>query len=449
MRQNVIMPKRPTHACYRRQRGAVALVVAMVLLFGMTLVLFFMGRGMVFEQKASANQYRSTRAFEMAEAGLEWATAMLNNPAVLNTSCAAGAGAVNFLDRYAPRVAGDYTPPANARAGCRLAVNGTLTCSCPAAGTAPNLGTATDGKFTVRVEDEPADPAAVRLTAWGCTNNASTDCSAATGGAGDATAVAQVTLKLRPILRAVPAAALTTGGWAQVCGSFNIVNTSAGANGYLVNSGGETQIGGTYTSLVGGESDPGWPTCGGGGGQTLTTVPGTPIAAAMATEDSSLSSISGSSEAMFAAFFGTTLSQYRESPSTCTLPDAGNGWAADRDGLAAAYSSGRRCRNFWINGDLGVSGNISLGSSADPVVIASSSDMTFNGTIDIYGVVFSDSADWNDLGTGTSRIYGAVISRVNYRNNGDGRIEYDIDALSNVRAQGRLVRVPGTWRDFQ
>ena len=49
----------------RSQRGAAALAVSMVLLFCMTLVVFFVNRGLLFEQKASANQYRSTRAFEV------------------------------------------------------------------------------------------------------------------------------------------------------------------------------------------------------------------------------------------------------------------------------------------------------------------------------------------------------------------------------------------------
>lgn len=429
-----------------RQHGAASLAVSLILLFCMTLVVFFTNRGMVFEQKASANQYRSTRAFEMAEAGLEWATAMLNSAAPLSATCTSTGTVTNsFGARYAPRTGvapnTDYAPPVNARAACRLAADGTLSCACPTAGTAPNVGTATTPSFTVLVSDEPNDPEAVRLTSWGCVNQTSL-CTGTPGTDGDATALASVTLKMRPILRAAPAAPLTTGGWAQVCASFNITNQSAGANGYLVNSGGQTQIGnGTYLS---GPLPPGAPNCGGGGGQTLSTLPGTPIAAAIVANDTSLSSISGDTNTMFAAFFGTTLDQYRAAPSTCQLP-------ANSDGgdLTTAYNSARRCRDFWINGDLQTSGNLTLGSATDPVTIVSSSAMRFNGNVDIYGVIFSDSADWNNLGTGTSDIHGAVISRVNYRNNGNGTILYDGSVLDLIRDRGRLVRVPGTWRDFQ
>jgi hypothetical protein len=437
-----------TQTRLRKQRGAAALAVALVLLFSMTIVVFFVNRGMVFEQKASANQYRSTRAFEVAEAGLEWATAMLNNRALLNAQCLASGTVTNsFAARYAPRIGtapnSDFNPPANARAGCRMAGDGSgLTCSCPTAGTAPSLDSSTDPSFTVLVTDEPSDTDAVRVTAWGCINQTAA-CSDTANSGGDATATASVTLKLRPILRAAPAAPLTTGGWAQVCGSFNISNLSVAANGYLVNSGGNTQIGNsTY------ESGPVPSPCGGGPGQTLTTIPGTPIAAAIAANDTSLSSISGNSDTMFAAFFGTTLAQYRASPSTCTIT---GGSDTDRgDNVVLAYNdSSRRCRDFWIDGNARFNGNVVLGSASEPVTIASSSNMDFNGTFDIYGVIFSDSANWNALGTGNSRVYGAVISRVNYQNNGNGSIAYDAGALSNILDRGRLVRVPGTWRDFQ
>jgi hypothetical protein len=434
-----------------RQRGAAALALALVLMFCMTIIVFFVNRSMVFEQKASANQYRSTRAFEVAEAGLEWATAMLNNRALLNAQCLASGSVTNsFGTRYAPRVGTapntDFNPPANARAGCRMASDGSgLTCSCPTAGTAPSLGATTDPSFTVLITDEPSDAEAVRITSWGCINQTA-ECSDTANTGGDATATASVTLKLRPILRAAPAAPLTTGGWAQVCGSFNISNPSRDANGYLVNSGGQTQIGnGTYQS---GPLPAGAPNCGGGGGQTLDTIPGTPIAAAIVANDTSLSSISSNSDAMFSAFFGTTLSQYRAAPSTCTITGSS---ANDRaTNLLAAYAdAARRCRDFWVDGDIQFSGNATLGSAADPVVLASASDMSFNGNYDIYGVIFSDSADWNDLGTGTSDIYGAIISRVNYRNNGNGTIARDETVLGSILDRGRLVRVPGTWRDFQ
>ena len=54
-----------------KQRGAAALIVAMVLLFAMTVVAFFANRTMIFEQRTSANQVRYTKGFELADAGME------------------------------------------------------------------------------------------------------------------------------------------------------------------------------------------------------------------------------------------------------------------------------------------------------------------------------------------------------------------------------------------
>ena len=48
------------------QRGAAALVVVMVLFFIISLVAAYASRNMIFEQKTSANQYRSTAAMEAA-----------------------------------------------------------------------------------------------------------------------------------------------------------------------------------------------------------------------------------------------------------------------------------------------------------------------------------------------------------------------------------------------
>jgi Tfp pilus assembly protein PilX len=96
------------------QRGAAALAVALVLLVGATFVAFFANRTMIFEQRTSANQYRSTKAFELADAGIEWAIARLNDPQTLTAgTCvpASGSGLVSFLGRYGRPSAADSTHP--------------------------------------------------------------------------------------------------------------------------------------------------------------------------------------------------------------------------------------------------------------------------------------------------------------------------------------------------
>ena len=53
-----------------RERGAATLVVVMVLFFIISMVAAYTSRNLIFEQRTSANQYRSTQAQEAAEAGL-------------------------------------------------------------------------------------------------------------------------------------------------------------------------------------------------------------------------------------------------------------------------------------------------------------------------------------------------------------------------------------------
>ena len=102
-----------------RQRGAATLIVVMLLFFIISMVAAYTSRNLIFEQRTSANQYRSTQAFEAAEAGLEWAVAQLN-AGRMSTSCAASAASVlgtiandsSFARRYltVDAVSGAVTP---------------------------------------------------------------------------------------------------------------------------------------------------------------------------------------------------------------------------------------------------------------------------------------------------------------------------------------------------
>ena len=82
------------------RRGVATLVVVMVLFFILALTAAYTNRNLIFEQKTSSNQYRSTQAFEAAEAGLEWALAQLNG-GLVNSSCQPdNTNGRSFRDRY-------------------------------------------------------------------------------------------------------------------------------------------------------------------------------------------------------------------------------------------------------------------------------------------------------------------------------------------------------------
>lgn len=432
---------RPPHA--RRQFGAGALAVMMLLLFGSSIVVFYLNRGLIFEQKTSANQARSTTAFEVAEAGIEWATGMLNSPNEITTACALTASTTSSFRSQYIQVGGAsvVTPATTTYPGCKM--NGTtLTCNCPAvpgSGEAvAALGTAVQPSFTIAFESV-GDPQAVRVTATGCTAQAGTckptTTSAATTGSSDAWAQVSVILKLRPLLRAAPSAALTCGTSCGVGGSYNIINKDVASNGYLVNAGT------TITS---------------GMGTTYETVPGQPIQNAVVADDSSLASLSSSdptcsSSAMFRTYFGTTMAEYASSPQVITIPNCTNPSTCGTlvgDALNAGW------KNFYFPDGLSLNNSApfsNMGSSGagNGVNIVSPADISINGNITIWGLLFSNSANVNDLGTGTADINGAMITCAAYNNNGNGTLQYDANALGGTGLRpGQMVRVPGSWRDF-
>ena len=422
-----------------KQRGAASLMVTMVLLLSTSIVMLYLNRSLLFEQKTSANQMRSTMALETAEAGMEWVTGMLNTAYDIDANCTfLTTTNISFRRKYIQTKWNDLTTPTTdvvpattTYPGCKVNGN-TLTCSCP---TVPSSGSATASLGTTVLPgfsvafSTTSDPEAVRIIVTGCTAQAGT-CTPATTGNSDATATISTILKLRPLLRAAPSSPLTCGTSCTVGGSYNIVNQDVSTGGILVNAGT------TITS---------------GAGTSYTSIPGQPSSNALVGNDTSLSALSSAdptcnNSSMFSAYFGSTIAQYAASPATKTIADCGS--ASTCGGLVdAAYNDG--WRSFYFpDGFARNNSSGSLGTASDPVTLVTSAEFNINGNIDIYGMVFSNDANVNDLGTGTADIHGALVTCAGYNNNGNGTLEYDSTVLNGVRrSTGTLVRVPGSWTD--
>jgi len=422
------------------QRGAASLGVVLLLLFATALGVLHLNRGLLFEQRISANQMRATQALESAEAGIEWATGMLNSSYNIGADCEQGNAAdTSFRKRYV-MTSWDATPPSsevvpgtNVFPGCRLTSDGP-SCSCPdlpaagAAGAFANLGNEIEPSFTVSFAAVAGDPEAVQVTSRGCVASQSV-CTEANAAGTDGNAIVTAIIKIRPLLRAAPAAPLTCGKSCAIGGSYNLINSDVATNGVLVNAG-ETISTAPGTSLA--------------------TLPGIPSQNALVGNDTSLANLSSNdptceNSAMFNAYFGSTIEKYRDASTTKQITCSS---ASDcQNQITEAYDEGWRA--FYFNSDVHLSGNGTLGSSADPVTLVTASALDINGTWDIYGLVFSNSANINDMGTGSASIHGAQIACAGYQNNGNGTTQYDPDALKNARRYtGLMVRVPGSWRDF-
>ena len=422
-------------------RGLGVLSVVLMLLLAASIGVLYLNRGLLFEHKTASNLTQSTLALETAEAGVEWATGMLNSPYDIGADCNfLTTTNLSFRKRYVLTKFADPVAPttdvvsaSNAFPGCKLSAAG-RSCNCPAVPAAGStalavLSGAANPSFTVAFQDMAGDTESVRLTVYACTAQ-SAACSSTNFAAAEGNARVSVIVKLRPTLRAVPSSPVSCGSSCAVGGSYNIINTDVNTNGILINAG---------TTI---STSP---------GTSVTTLPGQPSANAQIGTDSSLAALSSSdptcsNSQMFQAYFGSTIAQYQNSPATKSIGCSG---AADCSSqLTTAYNDGWRA--FYFTSDLQLSGNNTFGSRADPITLVTPNAIKVNGNTTLYGLVFSNSAKWNDLGTGSATIYGAQIACAGYSTNGNGTLQYDATALSNARRlTGTLVRVAGSWRDFR
>ncbi|HSW05755.1 pilus assembly PilX family protein [Aquabacterium sp.] len=435
------MTARPPLVTRRAQQGVATLLVTMLLLFIASLGALYVNRGVLSEQRSSGNQMQATLTHEVAEAAIEWATGMINSPADIGADCKASsaAGDTSFRKRYV--MTGWNGAPASSDVktvavfpGCKInPADGTLTCSCPAttasgAAAVAAVGTAEQPGFTMAFETVAGDTDAVKVTAWACPAQSKV-CSSTEYATGEGHARLSVTLKLGLSPRP-PAAPLTCGTSCDIGGSFNVENTDVATNGILVNAG---------TSI---DTAP---------GTSMVTLSGQPTANALIENDQSLYTLASQDttcekSSMFKAYFGMTIERFRDSPTTKVISC---GSTSDcKSQIDTAYNQG--WRSFYFSSDLQLSGNNTYGTQADPIIFVTPNAIKINGDNTFYGLIFSNSADWNDIGTGSATIYGAQVTCAAYKTNGNGTVSYDPDALNNARRMSApLVRVPGSWRDFK
>jgi len=189
----------------RTQRGAATLLVALILLGAMLLVLLGANRSLLLELRMSANQVDAGAAFEAAEAGIEWAAAMLDAPEPLGADCRANdGGADSFRARHLRFVGAAIVPQAIAPA-CVATPTG-WSCHGPPAGAATLPDTDGAG-FTLQFQ-AGARAGTVQLVATGRGPNRSTS------------AQHRVVFALQPALLVPPPTALTQRTPAQTTDAF-------------------------------------------------------------------------------------------------------------------------------------------------------------------------------------------------------------------------------------
>lgn len=406
-----------------RQRGMAALITVMVLVLVMSVTFAFANRSLIFEQRTGANQMRSTQALAVAEAGIDWAVAMLNNSPALTAACIGGAGATNkFAERY---LSVDTTTrnitPLNARPGCVIDANGNLNCSCPTAG-APTLS-GNGGRFTITfAAANPARPRMVRVTSAANSNESL-----------DGTASVSVVLTEVRSANPTPKAALTARGnvdWQGSGSSLYVANSDPATNGISINAGGSVNTDSNVNLM----SVPGTPQ---GSDTSLSVVPNDPSISSMTADQ------------YFTSMMGASKSDYY----------SGAVQRSNATGLEAAVTAtaGTDKRSFWIGpapGSTPSSYSITggtFGSPTDPVILVFNGDVEIRGNTTIYGVLYVSAGTMTNLGGGNSLIQGAVLSEGNYVDgNGSREVIYDpsiLSILSSGTKFSKFRKLPGSWFD--
>lgn len=417
----------------RRQRGAGSLLVVTVLTMVLAVTVIFGHKTILFEQKTATNQYRSTMAFEAADAGLAWATAMLNKQEKITTACvndAATSASVNFKSKYlnANITTGAIAPIHSGTVTAACVYNltgGGLQCSCPAAGAAPSftsaaiaaLGAGYTPGFAVAFTTNSVT-GTVDVVSYGCS-------SVITNSACGGDAAAQVSVSLGQVsgLSTPPGAPLTARGNVQVSNAAGVVvNPDPNTNGVTINAGGDIAIDPSKLQIL--------------------TTPGTPPASTLVGNDSSLQQTT--EDGMFATYFGMSKEAYKNLPATKVLSCAAGCSATD---VQNAYKDG--ARQIWVLGDLKINANTILGSSTDPFVMVVDGSIHVNGGPEIFAVIYSTAITWDETGSGNALLRGAAISEGGFKHTGNGKYYYDPDVMRRIRSSASsFVKVPGSWRDF-
>ncbi|MEF7613099.1 pilus assembly PilX N-terminal domain-containing protein [Aquincola sp. MAHUQ-54] len=430
---STVRPHAPRGACRPvHQSGAATLVVVMILFFLMLLVSAYASRTLIFEQRTSANQYRSTQAFEAAQGGLEWALSMLNSERRIDTSCnpTTDPSATTFRARYLATdvVTERVTPvPASGTAFAACMRNDAgWQCQCPLTGAPALVAEAnTRSAFVLRLVPPPAGaPGVMKVQVSSCSSTNDMRCfsTESVTGSEDASSLQQMQVALVRVLRAPPAAALTVVGDAAFpSGSLvQLVNIAPGGNALAIHASGSAS-----------------------GYQARLVLPGgTPPEAAVLDGDAALGSIPFPSR--FANFSGIKQTTFRNLPGVVSLACPGGDCAAQ---ITEAAAKGKKL--FYRSGDLMLPTGTSLGTPDDPVMVVVDGRLRLEGTVQIVGLVYSTGIEWQS-GTANALIRGATVVDGDCctQVTGSPSLVYDKEVLTRLQVgAGAYARVPGSWTD--
>lgn len=152
-----------------------------------------------------------------------------------------------------------------------------------------------------------------------------------------------------------------------------------------------------------------------------------------------------SSSDMFVSYFGLPESMVKSSTGTYITNDSNTDYSAQLDGLQGI--------SIWIDqtaGTASITGNTTIGSSSNPVVLIIKGTPSISGNITIYGFVYVDNPLLLNI-SGNVLVVGAIVATGGIDMVGTSNVMYSPLVLQNIQNQNSMkyfAKIPGSWKDF-
>jgi Tfp pilus assembly protein PilX len=144
----------------------------------------------------------------------------------------------------------------------------------------------------------------------------------------------------------------------------------------------------------------------------------------------------------FSSFFGASINTVKSSANVVYT----------NLGSYGAVLNNQKGVTIWIDqtsGNASISGNNTIGTSSQPVLLIVNGNLDITGNTTIYGFIVVLGAATTEI-TGSSNITGGILAADNLILTGSSQITYNSSIINIVQqsSSNYYAKVPGSWRDF-
>jgi hypothetical protein len=442
----------------RASRGFAVMGTCMVLLLLGALAVMHAHKALVHDQDVVRHRQASQLAFDMAESGLAFAMARLNDTSLLqgaSSSCVPSSAQFGSIPSggqafrrwnlpFQPTTAATSTEPlarnevlGGLRAWCRLSpwpaleAQANLDCTCsrtdPQGVESSPMPSQAGPGFLLSFEPSSLDPWVLQIKSLGCRDLATCPSATREPAASQFASSAQARVLLSalakpvPSLLTVPLAAITSAGPVTLCGA-------AASQGLMVHAGGPITSNDARCVAA-----------------TVTSTAAEQPARRVASSDAALAAAAASWDALIFRLAGrTAFSVQQEVQSLQCMASGIDARARAASIMQMAARVQRPCQKVWVDGDVEWSEG-HLGSPHAPMLLLVKGQFRLTATGRLHGIVAAESV-LIDTPSDHLAVDGAVAS-----SGGavwlSGRIEPQTPTLARLAVSGHYVQVPGSWKD--